>query len=306
MPARSWTMPSIVTSRRTARPVLRPRSSQARSAHRTRSPPTMRNGTIDSPNGVISLPLIVGADFGYDPAPRRTLEDAEHDHAEARRRQRRTDEVERGRVLRDGVLLHPPAEQEDDRHDHDLAHEHVAPREVRGHPAADDRPDGDGRCRDPADEAVREGPLLALVVRGDERGDRGHDEHGTEALDQRPAEQQDRKAGADRRDQRPSGVDREAHGERPVLPPDVADLCAGEHERRHDERVRRDRELDALDRGVEVLDDLRDRDVHDGAVEHHHELGGGEDEDRRLVFHVVSLGAAGRSWRGDADATRPR
>jgi hypothetical protein len=39
----------------------------------------------------------------------------------------------------------------------------------------------------------------------------------------------------------------------------VAELGAGEHHRRHHQRIRRDGQLDALDRGVEVRDDLRDR-----------------------------------------------
>ena len=70
----------------------------------------------------------------------------------------------------------------------------------------------------------------------------------------------------------PEAVDGEADRERAVAAEDVAELRAGEHERRHHQRVGGDRELDALDRRVEVLDDLRDRHVHDAAVEHHHEL----------------------------------
>ena len=57
-------------------------------------------------------------------------------------------------------------------------------------------------------------------------------------------------------------------------------FAPGEHERRHHERVGRDRELHALDRRVEVRDDLRDRHVHDAAVEHHHELRRREDRER--------------------------
>jgi len=52
------------------------------------------------------------------------------------------------------------------------------------------------------------------------------------------------------------------------------ELRSGEHESRHHERVEGDRELYALDRRVEVGDDLRDRHVHDAAVQHHHELRG--------------------------------
>ena len=66
---------------------------------------------------------------------------------------------------------------------------------VDRHPATDERPGRDGRRRHPADEPVRERALLALVVRGDEGRDRRDDQNGTQPLDQRPAEQQDRQVG---------------------------------------------------------------------------------------------------------------
>ena len=85
---------------------------------------------------------------------------------------------------------------------------------------------------------------------------------------------------------------------------DVAQLRAGQHERRHHERVRGDRELDALDGRVEVGDDLRDRHVHDAAVEHHHELGGGENRDRaargRADPRSPRRPLPCRSWQGSA------
>jgi len=73
--------------------------------------------------------------------------------------------------------------------------------------------------------------------------------------------------------------------ERPVAPEDVGELGAEQHERRHDERVERDRRLHALDRRVEVVDDLGDRDVHDARVEHHHELREGQEHHRESLAH---------------------
>ena len=58
-------------------------------------------------------------------------------------------------------------------------------------------------------------------------------------------------------------------------------FAPGQHQRRHHQRVRRDGELHALDRRVEIRDDLRDRHVHDAAVEHHHELRRREYRDRQ-------------------------
>ena len=54
-------------------------------------------------------------------------------------------------------------------------------------------------------------------------------------------------------------------------------LAPSQHEGRHHQRVHGDRGLNPLDRGVQVRDDLRDRDVHDARVEGHDELGRGQD-----------------------------
>ena len=100
--------------------------------------------------------------------------------------------------------------------------------------------------------------------------------------------------GAEGRRQRARAVDGEADGEGPVATPDVAELGAHEHEGGHDQGVGRDGQLDALDGRVEVRRDLRDRDVHDAAVEHHHELRRGEDDDRQPIAHRQMVAAADR------------
>jgi len=80
---------------------------------------------------------------------------------------------------------------------------------------------------------------------GDKRGDGGDHQHRTEALDQRPAEQQDGQVRAEGGRQRSGGLDGQADGERPFPAPDVAELGADEHERRNHQRVGGDHQLDA-------------------------------------------------------------
>ena len=155
----------------------------------------------------------------------------------------------------------------------------------------------------PPEQRVRERAVLALVGGGGERRDRRHHEHGAEPLDARPADQQDGEVRAQRRRERPDAVDRQPDRERAVGAQDVAELRAEQHERRHHQRVQRDRGLHALDRRVEVLDDLRDRHVHHARVEHHDELGRGQDEHREPLAHARPTLPGLRHLGGHATAT---
>ena len=208
--------------------------------------------------------------LGQDPSPLARLQDAEHDCPEPGGRQhgaagvelalaahRRRDELE---------------EQHHDQHDHGLADEDVAPRVGGGHPSADDRAGGHRCARHSAEDPVAQRPLRARVGLGGQRGDGGDDEDGAEALDERPADEQDRQVRRDAGDERPRAVDDKADPERPLGAPPVADLAADEHERRHDQRVQRDRGLHPDDGRVQVRRHRRDRHVHHRRVEHHDEL----------------------------------
>ena len=92
------------------------------------TPPTIRNGTIEKPNGVISWPPIVGAAIGVIQPQLELL---------------RIPKTSRPRPIADraapttssfggrsgfGARLHLVAEEEHGDHDHDLAHEDVAAR----------------------------------------------------------------------------------------------------------------------------------------------------------------------------------
>ena len=80
--------------------------------------------------------------FGLDEAPRPRAQDAEHDQAEAERRERGADEVEPHLPLAARRPMRRASDQ-DHEHDEDLAGEHVAPREVGREEAADERADRD-------------------------------------------------------------------------------------------------------------------------------------------------------------------
>src|SRR6185369_17598629 len=72
--------------------------------------------------------------------------------------------------------------------------------------------------------------------------------------------------------QRADPVEREPADEAALAPPSVRQLAAGDHQDRHDQQEQRDRRLDALDGGVQVLADVVDHHVHVRAREAADEL----------------------------------
>ena len=122
------------------------------------------------------------------------------------------------------------------------------------------------------DQAVGAGPFGAAEVGGDERDDRRQDQRGADALQDRPADHQHRQVRRERGGERAAAVDHAADREGALAADDLADLAAGDHERRHHQRVEGDRRLDPGHGRADVLGDGRDRDVHHRAVEHHQEL----------------------------------
>jgi hypothetical protein len=81
--------------------------------------------------------------------------------------------------------------------------------------------------------------------------------------------------------------------ERQLAPEEIADLAADEDERRRHQRLDRDRALHAADRRVEVLHDLRDRNVHERRVDH-------EDEHRHREQQAEAPGLVGGQVGGRA------
>ena len=108
-----------------------------------------------------------------------------------------------------------------------------------------ERADRDGDRARRRDEPVGRGPPLGREVAGDERDDRRQDQRRADALEERPAEEQDRQVLRERGRERAAAVDHAADRERALAADHRADLRAGDHQRRHHERVRGDRALDA-------------------------------------------------------------
>ena len=169
-------------------------------------------------------------------------------------------------------VVHATSQHEDHRDDQHLPGEHPPPRGVGREEAADQRAQRGGDRTRGGDEPVGARALGLAEVRRDQRHDRGHDQHRAQALQARPADHQHRQVRRQRGRQRPAGVDDAADRERALAAEDLADLAAGDHQRRHHERVHRDRRLDPGHRRVEILGDRRDRRIHHRRVQGHHEL----------------------------------
>ena len=230
-------------------------------------PAAMTNGVEREPEGLHR------AVDRLEPTPGGRLEHREHGERETRSREHRTDGVEVRLRVGARRIGDPPVHRDDaDRHDH-LTEEHDPPGEVRGGVAPEDRPDRDACARHPTEDAIGRDAVSALVVAGDERRHGRHRECRADALEHGPTQREGGHGPRDGGEPGSTGVDRHADDEGPPAPDDVADLAARDHERRHHEGVEGDDTLDRGDGGVEVLDQLADRDVHDRCIEHHQELG---------------------------------
>ena len=131
--------------------------------------------------------------------------------------------------------------------------ERDAPRQVGRDEAADQRPDGGRDRRRRADERVDRLLRRALEVAVDERLHRRQEERRAEAADDRPEDDDRREALRQRHRQRADRVRQQAEDVRPLAPDEVADLAADQDERGGDERLERDRRLDAADGRAEVV-----------------------------------------------------
>ncbi len=200
-------------------------------------------------------------------------EDPEHDAAHADCGEDRADDVNLSRA---GERNFPdePGSDEHDRDDHDLPGECDPPREVGRDEAADQRPDRSGDRSGGADQRVGaplSGPLEVAV---DQRLHRRQEERRAEAADHGPEDDDREQALRQHHRERAGGVTDQADDERPLPADQIADLAADQDERRRDERLERDRRLDSARGRVQILDDGRDRHVHQRRVddedEHRH------------------------------------
>jgi hypothetical protein len=87
---------------------------------------------------------------------------------------------------------------------------------------------------------------------------------------------EDAEAGGGRAQERADGIDDEPDGEQALAAVAVGELAAGDHQRGHDQQEDGDRDLDALDGGVQVLAHVVDHHIHVGTGEAADELRQGE------------------------------
>ena len=215
------------------------------------------------------------------PSSRGCLQHTEHEHGESGRRQHDTDDIELGLRNNRRCIRQHPRRQQDDQDDDGLGGEGDPPGQRGREPPADQRAKGRTCGSDAEQHAVGRRSLVPLVVRPDKGVDGWHDQRRTESLENRPTEDDEPDGRGQGGDRRSDAVDDQSDAERSLGTPDVAQLAAREHEGGHRERVQRDGGLDLTDRGVEVLDERRDRDVHDRRVDHideHRRREDGEDD----------------------------
>ena len=158
-----------------------------------------------------------------------------------------------------------------DSDDDDLEQETDTPRQVGGDEPAEQRADcGRDRGRGP-DQRVRLLPGRTLEVSVDERLHSGQQQRGAEAPDDGPEDDDRGQALCERHRQSADRVGEQTQHVGPLASDQIADLAADQDERGRDQRLERDRRLDAADRRVEIIDHRRDRDVHQRRVDDEHE-----------------------------------
>ena len=154
--------------------------------------------------------------------------------------------------------------------DRDVDEEDPAPADVRRQRAADERPDRhrhpDGRAPDPEGRAA----LAAVELL---RDDRERDGEHPGAADPLRAAREDQPERRLRRaaERRGGGEERDRDEEDPLAAEQVAERARVEHRRRERERVRVHDPLQIGEGGVQLLVDVRQRDVDYRDVEEQHE-----------------------------------
>ena len=175
-----------------------------------------------------------------------------------------------------------------DRH---VDEEHPAPRRVGREDAAEQQADGAAGAAHGGVDA--EGPVArrpGRKRRGDQRQGGRRGERAARAL-HRPRREDPPLAGGQAAGERAQREDQHAGHEHPAAAVDVAEPAAEQKEAAEGERVRGDDPLEAGAAEPERPLDVRQGNVHDRGVEHDHELGG-RDHDQRQAQ------SGGRSRRG--------
>ncbi len=125
----------------------------------------------------------------------------------------------------------------------------------------------------------------------------GQEEGGAEPAEDRPEENHRDQGLRERHRQGAEGVGEQTDHVGPFAPDEVPDLAVDQDERGGDQRLERDRRLDAARRGAEILDHGRDRHVHHRRVDHQHEHRHRQQEAEPRVVGSFVDGARARGCR---------
>ena len=228
-------------------------------------------------------------DQGAAPALGVAAQHAEDDQEERRREGEQAPDVG-ARRLRVARLAHPrQGDEQRERADRDVDEEDPAPVERVGEDPADERSrrHGDADRRSPdGDRAADVGPA---VLGSDQRERRGEERRAPDAL-HRAGDVEHGDVPGQAAEQRREREDDHADGEEQPAAVAVGERARGQDQRRQRQRVGVDHPLQPRQARVEVVLDVRQRDVDDRDVEQEHERRRADGDERPAAVAHEGLG----------------
>ena len=190
-------------------------------------------------------------------------QDSHDKHHQACGREDRTHDVEGARGIRRQRISNAAAENHNDSNDDGLKEKGHSPADRSGDETSDQWSGGCAHSTHPTDHTEGLSPRLEIVEQhGRKDVDGRYQQRRPHTLENRVPQDQDPKVRRDCAEQCADGIDREPQREAPFPAPTIGQLAPGNHESRHDQKEQRDRHLHSLDRGVQVVADVVDHDVH--------------------------------------------
>ena len=173
-----------------------------------------------------------------------------------------------------------------DHGEHQVDVQGVAPREVLGQEAAQDQADAAAAGGDRAEDAEGPAPLARVLKGADQGAQGGRREDGAERALQRPRRDQHREGDGGAAESGGEGEPGQARDEDPFAAEHVADPAAQQQQAAESQGVGRHHPLPvAVGKAQRTLSG-RQRDVHDGGIQDHHELRHGDhDQDQPAPLH---------------------
>ena len=194
-----------------------------------------------------------------------------------------------------GRLGEQAAGQRDDHQaDRHVDEQHPSPGRPLGEQTPEDQADGAATDRHGGVPADRADALLSVLEHGHEqRQRRGRSQCSANPL-QRACSQEPAAPWGHTAEEGRGGEERDAGDEHATATEQVTCAGAEEQEAAEGQRVRGDDPREVRRREVECAGDVGQRDVHDGGVEHDHQLDGKDDREHQAPAGLAPGGPAGR------------